>query len=348
MIFLDLILRTSCLTLLLLLIINLLRQKQHSQQTKLLLLSCVSVGCLLVGLSPLSGHLPSSLYFGVRLLDIPHLIFIWLFGLSLFRHQFHVTRWHLLFACLYCGPIVWVRLAQFGLLSKIDMPVVLLANLLTVLLITHLLYCVIKGRKDDLSEERRAARLQFVFLVSFMAILISLSEVVLVQAERDLTIIGTIKTAAIFPAILWTCLWLLPFNSKALTFDSVSSTSETWLSADKLLYNRIRKELSDNQPFLEPGLSIMELASRVMTTEAKLRAFINQRLGYTNFSTFINSYRIDSVKRDFENPELADTPILTIALNNGFASLSPFNRAFIKFVGQTPTQYRKLALKSHK
>ena len=36
-------------------------------------------------------------------------------------------------------------------------------------------------------------------------------------------------------------------------------------------------------------------------------------------------------------------PVLTIALDSGFQSLGPFNRAFKADTGMTPTEYRKAA-----
>ncbi|MFQ3243678.1 MAG: AraC-like DNA-binding protein [Arenicella sp.] len=37
----------------------------------------------------------------------------------------------------------------------------------------------------------------------------------------------------------------------------------------------------------------------------------------------------------------ARTPILTLAMSVGFNSLAPFNRAFLKQVKRTPTEFRR-------
>ena len=42
------------------------------------------------------------------------------------------------------------------------------------------------------------------------------------------------------------------------------------------------------------------------------------------------------------DPAQAEVPILTIALDAGFQSLGPFNRAFKAVTGVTPTEYRRL------
>ena len=83
------------------------------------------------------------------------------------------------------------------------------------------------------------------------------------------------------------------------------------------------------------------LAKQLGVSSYRLREFINQVLGYDNFSTYINGYRIAAIKQEFANPKKAHTPILTIALNNGFNSLSTFNRAFKSVQGVTPSEFRK-------
>jgi AraC-like DNA-binding protein len=45
----------------------------------------------------------------------------------------------------------------------------------------------------------------------------------------------------------------------------------------------------------------------------------------------------------FADPSQADVPILTIALDAGFQSIGPFNRAFKAHTGMTPSAYRKQA-----
>jgi len=341
MIHLDLLVRSACFVLLLLLAINLFRSGITRKQTTLLLLSCVSVAGLVLGLTPEPLRLPTPAYQLVRLIDVPHLVLIWLFGLSLFQSQFRITTFHIVVGMTYCLPILWVRLAQFGILDEVHSSVVMVANVFTVLLIGHLLYSVIGGRRDDLSEARRTARLHFVVLISIIAIAISASETIVVNVYQDSALISTIKTAALFPAILWTCLWLLRFDSQAFDFDSIPKPKSSWRPSEVLLLERLNGELRGNRAYLEAGLKISELARRLAISETRLRAFMNRRLGYTHFSAFINSYRIEAVKKDLENPDHSDDPILTIAMRNGFASLSPFNRAFVKIVGVTPSEYRK-------
>ena len=46
-------------------------------------------------------------------------------------------------------------------------------------------------------------------------------------------------------------------------------------------------------------------------------------------------------KQALTDPTQAEVPILTIALDSGFQSLGPFNRAFKADTGMTPTEFRR-------
>jgi transcriptional regulator GlxA family with amidase domain len=46
------------------------------------------------------------------------------------------------------------------------------------------------------------------------------------------------------------------------------------------------------------------------------------------------------VKAALTDPTQSDVPILTIALDAGFGSLGPFNRAFRESEAMTPSEYR--------
>ena len=91
----------------------------------------------------------------------------------------------------------------------------------------------------------------------------------------------------------------------------------------------------------QDGLTIGDLAQQLGLPEYRLRRLINQALGYRNFNSFVNRYRIAEVKAALADPNQADVPVLTLALDAGFSSLGPFNRAFKAETGVTPSEYRR-------
>jgi AraC-like DNA-binding protein len=71
---------------------------------------------------------------------------------------------------------------------------------------------------------------------------------------------------------------------------------------------------------------------------------INQQLGYRNFAAFLNEYRVGAAKEALRDPAQARRQVLQIALDLGYGSIAPFNRAFRAATGVTPTAFRRDAL----
>jgi AraC-like DNA-binding protein len=92
--------------------------------------------------------------------------------------------------------------------------------------------------------------------------------------------------------------------------------------------------------FLQQELTIGKLAEMLTLPPHQLRQLINQQLGFSNFSHYLNSYRIPWVCEQLQDASKKNLPILTIALEAGYGSIAPFNRAFKAKIGQTPTQFR--------
>ena len=96
--------------------------------------------------------------------------------------------------------------------------------------------------------------------------------------------------------------------------------------------------IETEQLFLDPALTLPVLSKHCGMTQYKMRNIINGELGFANFSTFLNTYRVEEAKRRLVQ---SNAPITTIALDCGFKSLSTFNRVFKKLEGLTPTLYRE-------
>jgi AraC-like DNA-binding protein len=104
---------------------------------------------------------------------------------------------------------------------------------------------------------------------------------------------------------------------------------------------RLEKVMRHDAGWRETGLTIGELAQRVAIPEYRLRRLINQRLGFRNFTAFLNSYRLAAAAIRLADPAELRTPVLTIALDLGWGSIGPFNRAFRARFNMTPTDYRR-------
>ena len=112
---------------------------------------------------------------------------------------------------------------------------------------------------------------------------------------------------------------------------------------DQELVAKLERLMTVERAHRQDGLTIGGLAQQLGLPEYRLRRLINQALGYRNFNSFVNRYRIAEVKAALADPNQADVPVLTLALDAGFSSLGPFNRAFKAETGVTPSEYRRVA-----
>jgi AraC-like DNA-binding protein len=113
-------------------------------------------------------------------------------------------------------------------------------------------------------------------------------------------------------------------------------------AADQKLVDALMRLMADERIYRHDNITIGALATRLGIPEYRLRRLINQRLGYRNFNVFLNEHRIAEAKAALADPSQAEVPVITIAMDAGFQSLGPFNRAFKATTGVTPTEYRRL------
>jgi len=299
--------------------------------------ACISVSALFLGFTPSELELSGPLYMLIRLLDIPHLVFIWLFALSLFQPSFSLRPLHIVIGLLYCAPLIWVRFEEFGWVPSNPPGIGPLISILSLALMVHLCMTTLKGRKDDLVDKRRASRIYFIIVIVFVTFAAAISDPLLpiISPLRQ-----TAKVLTIWPAIIWGFIWMVSFNKRAVTFAFDDNLTDTLSARDKELKEKLQTEMLAGLAFKDPDLNIVTLASRLGVTQHRLRSLINQTLGYKNFSAFVNAYRIDDMKVALSNPKKAHLPILTLALDCGFNSLSSFNRIFKLSENMTPTEYR--------
>lgn len=205
-------------------------------------------------------------------------------------------------------------------------------------------------RKDDLVEERRVVRLWLPLLVAAQAAGILGYEMIeaLTGGRDDTSPVHFINAVLILLLILFAGLALLR-TVPELLLESEDDEPEDSASepldlspSESVLHDKLRVAM-DEGVWREPGLTIAALASRLDTPEHRLRALINRRLGYRNFSAFLNRYRIAEAQERLASPDHVDLPVLTIAMDLGYNSLPPFNRAFRAETGTSPSEYRKQA-----
>ncbi|WP_246050546.1 helix-turn-helix domain-containing protein [Asticcacaulis tiandongensis] len=111
---------------------------------------------------------------------------------------------------------------------------------------------------------------------------------------------------------------------------------------DELLAARILNLISDDRFYTTPNLKVADLARHVNEAEYKVTQCITGALGFRNFNHMINHFRINQAASQLADRDFDHLPVLTIALDCGFGSIGPFNRAFKTQFGDTPTAFREV------
>jgi AraC-like DNA-binding protein len=220
---------------------------------------------------------------------------------------------------------------------------------------------VLAGRALDLVEERRRLRAVLVVLVALYSAVIIASEIAWPRGSVGPMLYlangaGLLALTSVFAVFLLSisrdgALISLPVSGPALQAalplrpaTGPDPSDRTERDEDARLLTALRRLMEYDRAYREEGLSIGSLAAKLGISEHELRRLINRRLGYRNFNAFLNFYRLDDVTTALADPAQEAVPILTIALDAGFQSLGPFNRAFKTQAGMTPSEFRRQQL----
>jgi len=268
---------------------------------------------------------------------------LWLFAASLFDDSFdHPGRQlaacavlvALGFACLQ-GHLPLVNLVSAGLgLACVG------------LAIRH----AVSGRAEDLVEGRRRFRVIFIVAVGLFSAAVILTDLLVGDAVAGpaldvARLVILLSLTFVFGLALIGVardgpLLLLPAPPQAAALRAASPpAAETEQETAALA--ALAALMERDRAYREEGLTIAALATRLGLPEYRLRRLINQRLQYRNFNEFLNRYRLAEATGALADPDQAEVPVLTIALDAGFGSIGPFNRAFKAQTGLTPTEYRR-------
>ena len=256
--------------------------------------------------------------------------------------------------------LAWLGLVILGLWSMLDGPplVGLAYYALSLLFVGLAAWHALAGRDSDLVEARRRLRVLLAVSAAAYAAVIIIADLASPgsSASAPLSIVNAAGHAAM--TFAFALLWLglareapavAPANSDHRPLsraedDRDRDAAPSWNGQETVLLQALRELMEVQKFYRHDGLTIAVLAARLGVPEYRLRRLINRRLGHRNFSSFVNGYRLAEARAALADPVQADVPITTIALDTGFQSLAPFNRAFKLTAGTTPSAYRRQCL----
>ena len=293
--------------------------------------------------SPVSvGHAP------LIALSTGNVVVFWLFTRALFDDAFKLRAWHVL---------VWAAVAAFSFVNCMWIAPagnarisIIAINLLALGFIALAVIQTVASWSADLVEGRRRVR---VFIVSAAALYGGMNAVlqIILPGAAAAEVANTVNSAVLAGVVAAICYAMMrvdgadlfPAAPDAAPVVLVSAQSAATEDAnDQKLVDALMRLMGDERIYRHDNITIGTLATKLGIPEYRLRRLINQRLGYRNFNVFLNNHRIEEAKAALSDPTQAEVPVITIAMDAGFQSLGPFNRAFKATTGVTPTEYRRL------
>lgn len=271
-----------------------------------------------------------------------HLRFLWFFGaivpsslllfvFFIFEEQCELPHWMLALIVFSVVSSLYFHFASIGLPGS-PLWLQLLKGLITIIAIG----VVWLGREDDLVELRVKVRTICVLVLAIETLIIIFVEVI--TEFNPPLLIDTFTHGCIFIFTLAVNFFYSRLNPESQLMRPAVAASVTVEQAQDPVIVELLTKMKDERLYADHDLRVGTLAEVLRTPEYKLRQKINQELGYRNFNQFVNHYRIEEagVKLREDNR----TPVLTIALDVGFRSISSFNTAFQAHFGLSPTKYR--------
>jgi AraC-like DNA-binding protein len=268
----------------------------------------------------------------------------WLFAASWFDDDFELRPVHWL---AVAGLVVAGSVSSYiGVPGHWPRPLMVMSWPLPSLVFAVLgVRAALRGRDNDLVEGRRRMRLALAIAIGLVIMIIVGAELLapawppsgwwrLVNSAALLALTVTVA----FSLFGWRDATLLMPPERAMPVVAAPEAD------DSRLLVQLAAEMTRERLYRQDGLTITAVAARLGVPEYRLRRAINQGLGARNFNAYLNGFRIDEAKAALADPAQREVPILTIALDAGFGSLAPFNRAFRATTGCTPSEFRAKSL----
>lgn len=284
-------------------------------------------------------------------LSTGNIVVFWLFTRALFDDAFKMRWWHALVWAVVAG-FSFINCAWIAPASGNARFSIIAINLLVLGFIALAVGQTIASWSADLVEGRRRLR---VFIVSAAALYGGINAVlqILVSGREAADVANTANAALLAGIVAAICYSMMrvaavdlfpvaPVVTAVANVPAPSVAPPESGAADQRLVDALLRLMADERIYRHDNITIGTLATKLRIPEYRLRRLINQRLGYRNFNVFLNNHRIEEAKAALADPSQAEVPVITIAMDAGFQSLGPFNRAFKATTGVTPTEYRRL------
>jgi AraC-like DNA-binding protein len=340
----DLALRAATIALLLLLAASFIRDFSNSVAGRLALAFALGSAAH-AATSAIGAASPISFWHAPLIaVSTGNVVVFWLFTRALFDDAFVLRGWH---------AVVWFAVAAFSFVNCLWIApagnarlAIIAVNLLALGFIVLAVGQMTVSWSADLVESRRRLR---VFIVAAAALYGGMNAIlqIVTSGSGEVAVANAVNAAVLLLIVAAICVAMMQVTARDLfpAADGVPLAARPPApepNADRRLIDALMRLMTDERIYRHDNISIGALATKLGVPEYRLRRLINQGLGYRNFNAFLNDHRIAEAKAALADPTQAEVPVITIAMDAGFQSLGPFNRAFKATTGVTPSEYRRL------
>ncbi|WP_164466591.1 helix-turn-helix domain-containing protein [Chryseobacterium nakagawai] len=131
---------------------------------------------------------------------------------------------------------------------------------------------------------------------------------------------------------------------KAKPYEPKSATDIADIEGMEKLFERIEKAMNQEMLFKDVKLNLSRLSVVLDVNSSYISKAIRYK-GHSNFNIYLNTYRINYVKKLLEEIDFQKTTLMYVYTEAGFSNQSTFNRVFKQIEGITPSEYIQQNLK---
>ena len=242
----------------------------------------------------------------------------------------------------YFTFFIAAALALFLLILLIDIKIGVI--LWVGYLIYAAIFMYIRYRKLIRQHNSLEKQIKYQWIVWEIALFTIFAIVTLVKIF-DTTSIPMKATFNIVSFLTLTSIFIVGFRSEAMPpIDELINLTDTFY-LDKqqekvsLIESKLKKYFTEQKPYLNPDLSLSDVATAIGVNTTYLSRVINHRLNI-NFFTLVNSYRLNhAINLIQERKGNISSDLLS--MESGFKSRSVFYKLFHEQTGLSPQEYIK-------
>jgi AraC-like DNA-binding protein len=221
-------------------------------------------------------------------------------------------------------------------------------NILELALVGHVMFVIWRHSDDDLADARRRIRTPMMIAVGCFCAVLSGFDIAWSLGYRDswikLSQAGALAVMALVGGWAFVRargeIFLGP-SFGAPDHPSPAVEGIELSPAESAIVEKLGQQGDPDPVWRRQGLTIGAAADILGLPEYRLRQLVNGKLGFRNFSDFLNARRIAVAKEELRDPDKRGVRVSTIAFDLGYASLGPFNRAFKEATGMSPRAWRE-------